>query len=69
MVPRGAGGDARHSLRLLLALVAHRGKDGFPVSKNSYKDFHLRAEFWADATTNSGVFLRLSNPKRIGAAR
>ena len=49
------------------AIVAYRGKGGFLVSKNSYKDFQLRAEFWADATTNSGVFIRLSNPKKIGA--
>lgn len=49
------------------AIVAYRGKGGYLVSKNSYKDFQLRAEFWADPTTNSGIFLRVSNPKRIGA--
>ena len=49
------------------AIVAYRGRGGFLVSKSSYKDFQLRAEFWADATTNSGIFIRLSNPKRIGA--
>lgn len=49
------------------AIVAYRGKGGFLVSKSSYKDFQLRAEFWADPTTNSGVFLRVSNPKRIGS--
>lgn len=48
------------------AIVAYRGKGGFLVSKSSYKDFELRAEFWADPTTNSGVFFRVSNPKRIG---
>ena len=49
------------------AIVAYRGKGGYLVSKGSYKDFQLRAEFWADTTTNSGVFIRASNPKRIGA--
>ena len=49
------------------AIVAYRGKGGFLVSKGSYKDFELRAEFWADPTTNSGIFIRLSNPKRIGS--
>jgi hypothetical protein len=49
------------------AIVAYRGKGGFLVSKDSYKDFQLRAEFWADPTTNSGIFIRLSNPKRIGS--
>lgn len=50
------------------AIVAYRGRGGFLVSKSSYKDFELRAEFWADPTTNSGIFFRVSNPKRIGAA-
>jgi Domain of Unknown Function (DUF1080) len=37
------------------------------VSKNSYKDFQIRAEFWADHTTNSGIFIRISDPKDIGS--
>src|SRR5712664_1317702 len=40
------------------AIVADKGKGGFLVSKNSYKDFQIRAEFWADHTTNSGIFIR-----------
>src|SRR5262245_54775135 len=47
------------------AIVADKGKGGFLVSKNSYKDFQIRAEFWADHTTNSGIFIRCSNPKEI----
>src|ERR1041384_7395575 len=50
------------------AIVADKGKGGFLVSKNSYKDFQIRAEFWADHTTNSGVFLRCLNPDKITAA-
>jgi len=49
------------------AIVADKGKGGFLVSKNSYKDFQIRAEFWADHTTNSGIFIRLSDPNRINA--
>jgi Domain of Unknown Function (DUF1080) len=49
------------------AIVADKGKGGFLVSKNSYKDFQIRAEFWADHTTNSGIFMRCSNPKEITA--
>ncbi len=30
------------------AIVADKGKGGFLVSKNSYKDFQIRAEFWAE---------------------
>ena len=40
---------------------------GYLVSKNSYTDFQVRAEFWVDADANSGVFLRNANPKEIGA--
>jgi hypothetical protein len=47
------------------AIVADRG--GFLLSKTSYKDFQIRAEFWADHTTNSGIFIRISDPKKIGA--
>ena len=49
------------------AIVADRGKGGHLVTKNSYKDFQLRAEFWADHHTNSGIFIRIQDPKKIGA--
>jgi hypothetical protein len=40
---------------------------GFLVSKNSYKDFELKAEFWVDEPANSGVFIRCTNPTMIAA--
>jgi hypothetical protein len=40
----------------------------FLVSKNSYKDFQIRAEFWADDDANSGIFIRCADPQKIGAA-
>jgi hypothetical protein len=49
------------------AIVADRGKGGFLVSKNSYKDFEIYAEFWAETDTNSGIFLRAAEPNKIGA--
>src|SRR3954453_1883393 len=49
------------------AVVADKGAGGYLVSKNSYKDFQIRAEFWADTTTNSGIFIRAADPKKIGA--
>ncbi len=48
-------------------IVADKGKGGHLVSKNSYKDFQLRAEFWADPTANSGIFFRISDPKAPGS--
>jgi hypothetical protein len=50
------------------AVVADRGKGGYLVSKASYSDFEIRAEFWAETDTNSGVFLRCSDPSKLGAA-
>jgi hypothetical protein len=40
---------------------------GFLVSKQSYKDFQMKAEFWADEDANSGIFFRLSDAKNITA--
>jgi hypothetical protein len=50
------------------AVVADKGKGGMLVSKNVYKDFQIRAEFWAEDTTNSGIFFRAQDPNKIGAA-
>jgi hypothetical protein len=49
------------------AIVADMGKGGFLVSKDSYGDFEVYAEFWAETDTNSGIFLRASDPGKIGA--
>ena len=49
------------------AIVADKGKGGHLVTKNSYKDFQIRAEFWAEDTTNSGIFIRAQDPNKIGA--
>ena len=50
------------------AVVADKGKGGLLVSKNSYRDFQIRAEFWADHTTNSGIYIRATDPKKISSA-
>jgi Domain of Unknown Function (DUF1080) len=44
------------------------GKDlSYLVTKNSYKDFQIRAEFWTDEEANSGVFLRCDQSQKIDA--
>ena len=48
------------------AVVADKGA-GFLVTKEPYKDFQLRVEFWADEDTNSGIFIRCSDPNKITA--
>jgi Domain of Unknown Function (DUF1080) len=48
-------------------IVADKGKGGFLVSKADYKDFAIRAEFWAETDTNSGIFIRATDRKTITA--
>ena len=36
------------------------------MSKNSYGNFQLRAEFWVDTAANSGIFIRCTNPEKVG---
>ena len=46
-------------------VVADTGS-GFLVTKQPYGDFRLRAEVWVDEDANSGIFIRCSDPKKIG---
>jgi hypothetical protein len=50
------------------AIVADNGPTSYLVTKNSYKDFEIRAEFWAETNTNSGIFIRAAEPQKIAAA-
>lgn len=52
------------------AIVADKGKGNanYLVSKKSYKDFEIYAEFWAEPHTNSGIYIRASDPQKIGVA-
>ena len=43
------------------AAVADRG-NGFLVSRQNYADFNLVSEIWVDTHTNSGIFIRCSDP-------
>jgi hypothetical protein len=38
---------------------------GFLVSKKAYKDFVIRAEFWASDDANSGIYMRCADPNKI----
>jgi hypothetical protein len=52
------------------AVVADKktGKDNaFLVTKTPYKDFMIRAEFWASDNANSGIFIRCQDPAKITA--
>jgi hypothetical protein len=54
--------------RLTDGIVQADKGSGYLVSKNSYTDFQVRAEFWVDEDANSGVFLRCSNPQNVTSA-
>ena len=38
---------------------------GFLVSTEVYKNLEIRAEFWAEPNTNSGIFIRCQNPQQL----
>jgi hypothetical protein len=48
-------------------IAADRGR-GFLVTKQSYGDFRIRAEFWVDEDANSGIFIRCDDPQNPSAA-
>ncbi|MET0509074.1 MAG: DUF1080 domain-containing protein [Burkholderiaceae bacterium] len=42
------------------------GKDpAFLVTRDSYRDFDLRAEFWSSDDANSGIFFRCQDPAKL----
>jgi Domain of Unknown Function (DUF1080) len=59
-------GDANWRIENGIA-VADKGKMGFLVTKEVYKDFQIRAEFWVDDDANSGIFIRCTDPKEVGS--
>lgn len=48
------------------SIAANEGR-GFLVSKQSFDNFRLRAEFYPDDETDSGIFIRCDNPQQISA--
>jgi len=41
--------------------------EGFLVTGETFDDFELEAEFWADVPANSGIFVRCPDPRDIAA--
>jgi Domain of Unknown Function (DUF1080) len=58
-------GDA--NWKLADGIVSADKGNGFLVSKGTYTNFQIRAEFWVDADANSGIFIRCTNPAKITA--
>lgn len=53
-------GDA--NWKLADGIVSADSGSGFLVTKESYADFEIRVEFYAEPDTNSGIFLRCADP-------
>ena len=47
------------------AIVASGTGKGFLTSDASFGDFYLKVEFWVDATTNSGLFIRCKDRSKV----
>jgi Domain of Unknown Function (DUF1080) len=45
-------------------VVADKG-NGFLVTKETYADFEIRAEFWVNDDANSGIFIRCADPAKV----
>ena len=48
-------------------MIASDKPVGFLVSSAKYKNFIIRAEFWAESNTNSGIFIRCQDPNLVTA--
>ncbi len=59
-------GDA--NWQLIDGIVQAFQGNGFLVSKKTYADFELKAEFWVDSKANSGVFIRATDPQKVTAS-
>lgn len=46
-------------------IAASGSGEGFLTSDARFGDFYLRVEFWVDATTNSGIFIRCKDRSRV----
>jgi hypothetical protein len=50
------------------AIVADKAsKISYLVSKDTWSNFQIKAEFWVDADANSGVFIRCTDPKDVSS--
>ena len=58
-------GDA--NWKIVDGIVQADKGNGFLVSKESYGDFQIKAEFWVDDDANSGIFIRCSDPQKVTA--
>jgi hypothetical protein len=49
-------------------LIVGNKPSGFLVSNKAYKNFIIKAEFWAESDTNSGIFIRCQDASKVSAS-
>ena len=49
-------------------IVEGNKPNGFLVSAKTYKNFVIKAEFYAESNTNSGIFIRCQDPNKVTQA-
>ena len=49
-------------------IVEGNKPNGFLVSTKTYKNFVIKAEFYAESNTNSGIFIRCQDPNKVTQA-
>jgi hypothetical protein len=64
-------GDGKAKYAIEDGSIVAKDKDAkttsFLISKEKYKDFQIRAEFWVTDDANSGIFIRCDDPAKPGA--
>ena len=58
-------GDANWRIEDGVLVADKASKISYLVSKDTYKDFQIRAEFWVSDDANSGVFIRVTDPTTV----
>ena len=58
-------GDANWSAQMGAIEATAGSGASFLVSRESYRDFSLRIEFWASDDANSGIFMRCQDPSAV----
>jgi hypothetical protein len=58
-------GDANWRIEEGVLVADKASKISYMVSNDDYTDFQIRAEFWVSDDANSGVFIRVTDPKNV----
>ena len=66
--PSGSDANWRAAEGAIVADKATQKGSSTLVSKKSFKDFELYTEFWASSDTNSGIYIRIRDPKNVSTS-